>query len=310
MADTIANIDEYIEQFDEKQRSILQQVREAIWEVAPKGSLEGISYKMPVVRYKGNIIFFAINKEHLGLYPGPEAITRFADRLTAYKTSKGAIRVPLDAPIPKQLIQEMVRFNIEKTKDKQGPNWYVSRGDWKDAEAIMEQIIGDTGLKKEFKWGGYIYTYKGKNVIGWGGFKNFFALWFYQGVFLRDDDHVLVSASEGKTKALRQWRFTDSNEMDANKILAYINESIQTIDEGKILKPEIAAPKEAAGLFKEALDHDAGLRNAFYGLTPGKRKEYIEYIEEAKQEKTKLSRLEKIKGPIMEGKGLHDKYRT
>ncbi len=51
------------------------------------------------------------------------------------------------------------------------------------------------------------------------------------------------------------------------------------------------------------------LKSAFEKLTPGKQKEYNLYIDEAKQEKTKISRIEKIKPLILEGKGLHDKYK-
>ncbi|MFB9096669.1 YdeI/OmpD-associated family protein [Flavobacterium jumunjinense] len=51
------------------------------------------------------------------------------------------------------------------------------------------------------------------------------------------------------------------------------------------------------------------LKNAFHLFTPHKKRELIEYIETAKQEKTKLSRLEKIKPMIMKNIGLNDKYK-
>ena len=143
-----------------------------------------------------------------------------------------------------------------------------------------------------------------------GGFKDFFSLWFYNGVFLTDPLQVLISASEGKTKALRQWRFTDVKDMDERKILDYINESIQTILDGKEIKIEKAAAKKVEGLLKSYLAAHADLQEAFDKLTPGKQREYIEYIEEAKQEKTKQTRLEKIHPLILQGKGLHDKYKT
>src|SRR5690606_5909032 len=97
--------------------------------------------------------------------------------------------------------------------------------------------------------------------------------------------------------------------MDEKKILAYIEESVQPIKDGKEIKPERSAPKQVEGFLKEELSKDKVFQEAFDKLTPGKKKEYIEYIEEAKQEKTKLSRVEKIKPMILEGKGLHDKYK-
>ncbi|WP_369793058.1 YdeI/OmpD-associated family protein [Flavobacterium sp. 316] len=48
---------------------------------------------------------------------------------------------------------------------------------------------------------------------------------------------------------------------------------------------------------------------AFEKFSPYKQHEFIEYIETAKQEKTKLSRFEKIKPMILANIGLNDKYR-
>ncbi len=309
MTTSIATIDEYINQFDGEKKEYLIKVRQLIAGLVPPDADETISYQMPTFRYKGNIIHFAMNKNHLGLYPGPAAIEHFITELKNFKTTKGAIQIHLDQPIPTQLITDIVNFNIDKLKDKQGPNWYQSRGNWQEAEELMQQIIQQTSLKKEFKWGSYIYTHKGKNVIGWGGFKNFFSLWFYNGVFLTDRDKHLISASEGKTKALRQWRFEYVKDMNAEKIAAYIQESIQTIDDGKELKPTKSPMKAPAGLLLEALQTDPTFAESFQALTPGKQKEYIEYIDEAKQEKTKQSRIEKIKPLVLAKKGLNDKYK-
>lgn len=309
MSPTISTIEHYIDSVDIEKQTLLKDVLRIIRQVAPSETKETISYKMPTFRYNGNLIHFAIFKNHVGLYPGPDAIEHFTEELKSYKTSKGAIQIPLDKPLPQKLIEDIVLFNVEKLKDKKGANWDQFRKDWNSAEEIMQQIIVQTTLKKEFKWGTEVYTYQGKNVVGWGGFKSFFSIWFYNGVFLEDKEKVLITASEGKTKSLRQWRFTRAEDMDQKKILAYINESIQTIKDGKEIKPQKSVPKEAEGLLKSALADDKEFQSAFNSLTPGKRKEYIEFIEEAKQEKTKLARLEKITPLILEGKGLHDKYK-
>lgn len=299
---TFSTIDEYIALFPLVQQPLLQELRQFILEHAPAETMETITYKMPTFRYHGNLFHFARYKNHIGLYPGPAAIEHFQDNLKIYKTSKGAIQIPTDSPIPKELIKNLLDFNVQILKDKQGPNWHTHRHEWDECIELMNQIMAKTDLKKEFKWGSDIYTFQGKNVIGWGGFKNFFSLWFYNGVFLTDPYQVLISASEGKTKGLRQWRFKDIAEMDEQKILKYILESIQTIKDGKEIIIEKSANKEPSGFFKKALEEDSTFQSAFDALTPGRRKEYIEYIEEAKQEKTQLSRLEKIKPMILEKK--------
>ncbi len=171
MTTSIATIDEYINQFDGEKKEYLIKVRQLIAGLVPPDADETISYQMPTFRYKGNIIHFAMNKNHLGLYPGPAAIEHFITELKNFKTIKREIQIPLDQRITTQIIADVVNINIDTLKDKQGPNWYQSRGNWQEAEELMQEIIQQTSLKKEFKWGSYIYTHKGKNVIGWGGLK-------------------------------------------------------------------------------------------------------------------------------------------
>ncbi|GAA4023458.1 YdeI family protein [Flavobacterium cheonhonense] len=179
---------------------------------------------------------------------------------------------------------------------------------WDEAIEKLRAIVLKTELVEAQKWGGEVYTLNNKNVIGIGGFKNYFALWFFNGVFLKDEAKVLVNANEGVTKSLRQWRFSDVAELDEKLILRYINEAIANEKAGLSVKPE---KKEAmkCDFFQAALDNNKVLKTALEQLTPFKQKEYWEYMVTAKQEKTKVSRLEKITPMILEGKGFNDKYR-
>lgn len=78
---------------------------------------------------------------------------------------------------------------------------------WDQELALLKSIIQKTGLKETVKWGIPVFTFNGQNIVGIAGFKSFFALWFYNGIFLKDPNKVLINAQEGVTKALRQWRF-------------------------------------------------------------------------------------------------------
>lgn len=62
------------------------------------------------------LIQFACSKTHIGLYPGPEAVEAFADRLKGYKTNKGTIRLPLDQKIPIALIADIARWCWENSE--------------------------------------------------------------------------------------------------------------------------------------------------------------------------------------------------
>lgn len=87
------DIDEYIARQPADLQVILLNVRMAIRQVLPEAT-EKISWQMPTFWHGRNLIHFAAQKNHLGIYPGAAAMEHFAPRLTAYKTSKGAIQFP------------------------------------------------------------------------------------------------------------------------------------------------------------------------------------------------------------------------
>lgn len=173
----------------------------------------------------------------------------------------------------------------------------------------LREIILKSGMEETVKWGAPTYTVNGKNVAAIGAFKNHYALWFYNGALLKDEDGILVNASEGKTKALRQWRFEKGDDLNEKKILSYLNEAAENQRNGKEIKAtqkeEIIPPQ-----MQKFFDEDKELEELFNKLTRGKRVEYGEYIAEAKQDNTKIKRMEKIIPLIKEGKGLYDKYKN
>lgn len=99
----------YIAAQPEDVRLCLNDVRNAIREAIP-GAEERISWSMPTYWRGHNIIHFAAHKRHVGLYAGTEAVVVFKARLTGYKTSKGAIQFPYDAPMPLQLIADIAQW--------------------------------------------------------------------------------------------------------------------------------------------------------------------------------------------------------
>lgn len=107
------SIDEYIAEQPEAVQSLLQDIRETIRAAAPE-AVEKISWRMPTFWQDENLIHFAAFKKHIGIYPGGEATSEFAERLAEYKTSKGAIQLPLDKPIDYELIADIVRWRIKR----------------------------------------------------------------------------------------------------------------------------------------------------------------------------------------------------
>lgn len=94
-------------------RPYLQAIREAIRTAIPDAQ-EKISWSMPTFWKKRNLIQFAASKRHIGLYPGPEAVEAFQDRLSGFETSKGTIRLPYQEPLPLELISDIAKWCCEK----------------------------------------------------------------------------------------------------------------------------------------------------------------------------------------------------
>ena len=186
--------------------------------------------------------------------------------------------------------------------------YFDSVPEYLDVLTKLRSILLDTELDEKMKWGIPTYCLKNKNVIGIGAFKSYAGIWFFNGVFLKDQANVLINAQEGKTKGMRQWRFESISDIDEELLNTYIIEAIQNQKEGKEIKPEkkpLIIPDE----LKEALASDSQLSETFETLSLSCKREYAEYIEEAKRAETKQQRLEKIVPMIMEKVGLNDKYK-
>lgn len=111
------SIDAYIATFPADIRAMLEEIRQTIRQAATDAQ-EKISYQIPTFALHGNLIHFAAFKNHIGVYPGAAAIEKFKQELAGYRTAKGTIQLPLDAPIPVDLIARIVRFNVEANARK------------------------------------------------------------------------------------------------------------------------------------------------------------------------------------------------
>ena len=108
-------IREYIDIQDERIQPRLSAVYDAIRAAIPEAE-ERLSWGMPTFWKGRNIIHFAPAKNHIGLYPGAEAVAFFAPRLTGFKTSKGAIQLPNNHELPLDLIAEIARWSWEANR--------------------------------------------------------------------------------------------------------------------------------------------------------------------------------------------------
>lgn len=111
----IESIDEYIIQFPPEIQEILITLRKVIKEAAPDAE-ERMSWKMPTFVLHGNLVHFAVCKNHIGFYPAPSGINAFENELSEYKGTKGSIHFPIKKPLPYELVTKIVKFRVAENK--------------------------------------------------------------------------------------------------------------------------------------------------------------------------------------------------
>lgn len=180
---------------------------------------------------------------------------------------------------------------------------------WRDELELLRQIVLETGLKEEIKWGAPVYTHQGKNVILVNALKESANIGFFKGVLLRDEHQILQQ--QGNVQAARIIRFKQVDEIEKVQsiLTSYIKEAISLEESGQkvaLNKNPEPIPEELIEAFKD----DKAFERAFSALTPGRQRAYIIHFSQPKQSQTRISRIEKYKAQIFNGIGLHDEYKN
>jgi uncharacterized protein YdhG (YjbR/CyaY superfamily) len=113
-----STVDEYISLYPPEIRKGLNLLRKTIKQAAPTAE-ETISYNMPAYKLNGMLVFFAAMKNHFGFYPTASPMKTFQEKLKIYETSKGAIRFPMDKPIPLKLVSDIVKWKVRENLSKE-----------------------------------------------------------------------------------------------------------------------------------------------------------------------------------------------
>jgi len=111
-------VDEYLARVPEPGRSTLNKMRAAIRSFVPAGATEIISYRIPAIKYKEVLVWFAAFSNHCSLFPTASVIAEFKDELKGFITSKGTIHFPTDKPLPIALVKKLVRARIAQSESK------------------------------------------------------------------------------------------------------------------------------------------------------------------------------------------------
>jgi uncharacterized protein YdeI (YjbR/CyaY-like superfamily) len=175
---------------------------------------------------------------------------------------------------------------------------------WTAEIAAMRRVLSGLAMKEECKWGKPTYTVAGKNIVIIQGFKEYFALGFFQGALLEDPKKLLVQL--GQVQAGRVMKFTSAKDITANAatIKAYVREAIAVEKAGLRVKSkntsDFPVPEELSERFRK----DRRFKRAFEALTPGRQRGYLYHFAAAKQSATRTARIDKARPAIFEGRGF------
>ena len=180
----------------------------------------------------------------------------------------------------------------------------VYRERWETEIAAMRRVLAGLAMKEECKWGKPTYTVDRKNIVIMQGFKEYFALGFFQGALLKDPKKVLVQL--GQVHAARVMKFTSAKEITAKAatIKAYVREAIAVEKAGLRMKPKKTSDFPVPEELKQRFRTDPRFKRAFEALTPGRQRSYLYHFASAKQSATRTARIAKAMPAIFAGRGF------
>jgi uncharacterized protein YdhG (YjbR/CyaY superfamily) len=115
------SVEEYFDGQTEQTKKALLVLKECILEVEPNAT-ELLNYNIPAYALIENgkreqQIMIAGYKKHVGLYPHPTTMEKFELELKDYKRGKGSVQFPLNKPLPKELIIQMITYRSKFLKE-------------------------------------------------------------------------------------------------------------------------------------------------------------------------------------------------
>lgn len=179
---------------------------------------------------------------------------------------------------------------------------------WQDEFKLMREIIRETELVEDYKWMHPCYTLEGKNVVIVQDFKNYCALLFEKGTIMEDPYQTLIQQTKN-VQAARQLRFESLEDIERRReeIKWYIEEAIRIEKSGEKVPMKETKDYEMPVELQAKFEERPELEKAFHQLTPGRQRQYMYYIGQAKRASTREDRVLKYINHILDGKGINDK---
>lgn len=178
---------------------------------------------------------------------------------------------------------------------------------WQEEFKILREIINETELTEDYKWMHPCYTLDDKNVVIIQDFKHYCALLFEKGAIMEDPYQSLIQQTKN-VQVARQLRFESLDEVNQRRdeIKWYVEEAIRIEKSGKKVPMKKTEDYDMPEELQAKLDAMPELKEAFNNLTPGRQRQYMYHIGQAKRAATRENRVEKYIDYILDGKGMND----
>jgi uncharacterized protein YdeI (YjbR/CyaY-like superfamily) len=178
---------------------------------------------------------------------------------------------------------------------------------WRKELQMLRQLMLDSGLVEDIKWGVPCYCLKGKNIAVVAALKDFCSLSFFKGAGLPDPQRILEKPGPN-SQAARLVKITSCSHIEKLRpaLMDLITLAIELEGSGfqapKQTPDAMEQPQELLDAFRKEPD----FQRSFEALTPGRQRGYLLHFAGARQSKTRADRIEKHRARILEGLGLHD----
>ncbi len=178
---------------------------------------------------------------------------------------------------------------------------------WKPELSRLRTIINECGLSETIKWGVPCFTAGTNNIVIINGFKEFCCISFFKGALLKDTSNILIKQGEN-TQSARIIKFISLQDINKTEkiIKKYIKEAVEIENAGIKVPLKDNTQIELAAELVEILAHDTKFKSAFESLTPGRQRAYNLFFTSPVQSSTRITRIEKYRQQILDGKGIND----
>ncbi len=172
----------------------------------------------------------------------------------------------------------------------------------------LRQLLLESELQEDRKWGMPTYTLADKNVIMLYAFKDSCNVSFMKGSLMADPKGILELPGPNSHVA-RIIRFKEEADVDrlSADLVKYIQEAIRVEKSGEKVPENPRGGMDIPAELDAKFEENPGLEEAFYKLTPGRQRGYLIHFTGAKQSATISARIEKCLPKIFEGKGMQDR---